>query len=86
MKRILSLVVPFVLALAFCGVVRADDFAAKVEKKADGTVVAKVGDKEYTLTGDAAKTVKESGDYTVKGTISADGKSIETTEVTKKAM
>jgi hypothetical protein len=84
MKRLLYFALPFVLALAFSGVVRADEWTAQVDKKADGTAVAKVGDKTFLLTGDAVKSVTESGTYTVKGKISADGKQIETTDISKK--
>jgi hypothetical protein len=49
---------------------------------------AKVGDKVYLLKGDgvpAEKEYRSGGDWVIKGTISADGKTIEVKEMKKKA-
>ena len=85
MKRVLSLVVPFALAFSLALDVRADDkeITVKIEKKADGTVVAKDGEKEYAVSGEQAKTL-EAGEYVVKGAVSQDGKSLEVKEAKKK--
>src|SRR5205814_302885 len=46
---------------------------------------AKAGDKVYLLKGTAVpKDFKKGGDYVVKGTLAADGTTIEVTEMTKK--
>src|SRR5206468_536861 len=47
---------------------------------------AKIGDKVFVLKGGSVtKDFKKGGQYVVKGTVSADGKSIEVTEMSKKA-
>ena len=81
MKRVLF---SAVMALVLTGSLWAADgeWTAKVEKEGD-KVVAKVGEKSYELKGAAAKDLA-AGEYVIKGTISADGKSIEVTEAKKK--
>ena len=86
MRRLMRIVAPCALILALSHGLRAEDkegeWTVTVTVK-DNTVVAKTEDKEYTLTGEEAKKIKEDGKYVVKGKISADGKSIETTEIKK---
>jgi hypothetical protein len=49
------------------------------------SAAAKVGDKVYVLTGEKVTAdFKKGGDWTIKGTISEDGKSIAVTEMKKK--
>lgn len=99
MKRAMMFVVPFALALVLSAA-RADDTVGSwtgtvgcahcnysAETGADHcAAAAKVGDKVYTLKGDKVdKGFKKGGDWVIKGKISADGKSIEVTEMAKKA-
>ena len=95
-KHTLFLVAPFVLALTMV-VARADDTELSgtvgcqhcdFEKATGATecgAALKVGDKVYVLKGDkVSKDFKKGGDWTVKGKVSDDGKSVEVTEMTKK--
>lgn len=97
MKRALFLVVPFALAFVLSAA-RADDtevvgtvgcahcnFSAQTGATSCGSAV-KVGDKVYTLKGDKVDAdFKKGGDWTIKGEVSKDGKSIEVKEMHKKA-
>lgn len=59
-------------------------YSKETEAKGCGAA-AKAGDKVYVLKGDkVTKEFKKGGEYVVKGTMSADGKSIEVKEMTKK--
>lgn len=95
-KHTLFLVAPFVLAFAMLAA-RADDTElvgtigcqhCDYEKSTGATecgAALKVGDKVYVLKGEkVSKDFKKGGDWTVKGKISDDGKSVEVTEMTKK--
>jgi hypothetical protein len=97
MKRAMFMMVPFALALIL-STARADDGVwtgtvgcqhCNFDKETGATscgAAAKVGDKVYTLKGDAvSKDFKKGGEWTIKGKISADGKSIEVTSMEKKA-
>ena len=97
MKRALFFVVPFALAFVLSAA-RADDtevtgtvgcahcnFSKDTGAASCGSAL-KVGDKVYTLKGDkVAPGFKKGGEWTVKGKISEDKKSIEVTEMKKKA-
>lgn len=97
MKRAFYFVVPFVLAFVLSAA-RADDtevsgtvgcahcnFSKETGATSCGGAL-KVGDKVYTLTGkNVDHSFKKGGDWTVKGEISKDGKSIEVKEMKKKA-
>jgi hypothetical protein len=98
MKRVLLFAVPFALALMLSGSVRADDFTVTVgcqkcafEKDSGATEcgpACKTADgKVLLLKGDAVKELKfkDGGEYIVTGKLSADGKTIEVTEIKKKA-
>ena len=88
MLRRILLAVPMALCLCFCfcsasfGEDKDGEWTAVVTVK-DDMVMAKVGDKDFVLTGDEAKKIKEGGKFVVKGKISDDGKSIVTTEIKK---
>jgi hypothetical protein len=98
MKRAFFFVVPFALAFVL-STVRADETVeltgtvgcahCNFEKDTGAShcaAAAKVGDKVYTLTGDKVdKNFKKGGDWVIKGKISQDGKSIEVSEMQKKA-
>ena len=97
MKRALFFVVPFALAFVLSAA-RADDtevtgtvgcahcnYSKDTGATSCGSAV-KVGDKVYTLKGDkVAPDFKKGGEWTIKGELSADGKSIEVKEMKKKA-
>ena len=90
------LAAPFVLALAMMGA-RADDPELvgtlgcqhcdyeKTTGATDCGAALKVGGKVYVLKGEkVSKDFKKGGEWTVKGKISEDGKSVEVSEMTKK--
>ncbi len=97
MKRAFFFVVPFALAFVLSAV-RADDteytgtvgcahcnYSKDTGATSCGSAI-KVGEKVYTLKGDKVDhSFKKGGDWTVKGKLSEDGKSIEVTEMKKKA-
>jgi hypothetical protein len=84
-------------ALAFCVsmAASADEWTMTVgcahcnfEKETGATscaAAAKAGDKVYMLKGHVAKDFKKGGEWIVTGKIAADGKTIEVTEMKKKA-
>ncbi len=97
MKRALFFVIPFALAFVL-STARADDtvvtatvgcahcdFSADTGATHCGAA-AKVGDKVYTLKGDhVSKDFKGGGEWTIKGKVDDKTKTIEVTEMTKKA-
>src|SRR5579862_466033 len=97
MKRAMFFAVPFALALVLT-TARADDNQwtgtvgcghcdySKDSGATECCPAFKVGDKVFLLKGDAVtKDYHNGGQWTVKGTISADGKSITVTSMEKKA-
>ena len=98
MKRAIFFAVPFALALILSAA-RADDAGewtgtvgcahcnfSDATGATSCAAAAKVGDKVYVLKGSHVdKSFKKGGDWTIKGTLSADKKSIEVTEMKKKA-
>lgn len=99
MKRALFLVVPFALAIVLSTAVRADDgewtvtvgcqhcnFSKESGATACGAAAKTADGKILILKGEhVTKEFKKGGEYTVKGKISDDKKSIEVTEMKKKA-
>ena len=94
MKRAMFFAIPFALALVLTAA-RADESGewtgtvgcahcnfSDATGATSCAAAAKVGDKVYVLKGaNVAKEFKKGGDWTIKGKISADGKSIEVTEM-----
>jgi hypothetical protein len=94
MKVLWMLALPFVAGFTF-NVATAAEHEEKVEVKSndDGKefkmkvhrkgkdYVGVSGEKEYILRGEPTTTIRTDGDYTVRGTVSTDGRYIETRRV-----